>query len=413
MFVELNELKGLIVLLEHLENSDDWIELSNRFSCSFILDSDKEISSIKNLFNEGTLFLKKETLLSSIDEAMTRMSIEPFETVVVSKNFEYLKTIQNHSHIGTLYINSTLDQSQVGHMPDYHLKEVKDIIKFVKEYPGYFAEVNTTIINQYGAPFSNKGIVFDYFMEYKGLQLKVVACGRYYSARHYFKNRVHQLSHRILRSKNDDSQAHLFNPIFLSVVNSLNADGVTRVPPRPNGERDRFRKIVEHISTKTATKDYCDYLNCIEDFPKQKTMTNQESRSINVEGKFVASPDCQGKKIVLIDDVITTGATVGECAKTLLDAGAKEVIIVVLAVNQYDPIFPIYEKKFNCSICAEDLHLRIFKTGKGFFYSCNNWNRADHKDNSTTIFYKAGWEQINRLNILKPDDFEDDDQLFF
>ncbi|MBE7897490.1 hypothetical protein G7L40_02075 [Paenibacillus polymyxa] len=412
MFVELNELKGFIVLLEHLENLDEWIEISNKFSCSFILDSDKEISTLKELFNNDTFFLKKETLLPSLDQAMSHMNIEPFETVVISKNFEYLKTIQNHSRVGTLYINSTLDQSQVGHMPDYYLKEVKDIIRLVKEYPGYFAEVNTTIINQYGESFSNNGIVFEYFMEYKGLKLKVIAGGRYYSSRHYFKNRVHQLSHRIIRSKSNDSQMDLFNGIFSSIIKSLNADGVTRVPPRPNGERDRFRQIVELISAETNTINCCDHLKCIEDFPKQKTMTNQESRSINVEGKFVSSPDCRGKKIVLIDDVITTGATVGECAKTLLASGANEVVIVVLAVNQYDPIFPVHEKKFTCSICGEDLHLRLFKNGKGFMYGCNNYSRADH-NNSTPVFYKEGWEQINSQNILKTDDFEDDEHLFF
>ncbi|MDN4085986.1 ComF family protein [Paenibacillus polymyxa] len=411
MFVELNEIKGLIILLEHVENLDEWIEISNQFSCSFILDSDNEISSIIKLFNDKTIFLKKETLLLSIDEAMSRMNIEPFETVVVSKNFEYLKTIQNHSRVGTLYINQTLDPDQVGHMPDYQLKQAKDIINTFREYPGFFAEVNTTIV-KFDQPFSNKGIIFDYFMDYKGLRLKVVGCGRYYSARHYYKNRVHQLSHRILRSKNDDSQMHLFNPIFASVIKSLEADGITRVPPRPNGERDRFRKIVEYISTETDTMNCCDYLKCIEDFPKQKTMTNQESRAINVEGKFVSFPDCRGKKIVLIDDVITTGATVGECAKTLLEAGASEVIIVVLAVNQYDPIFPVHEKKFTCAVCGEDLHLRLFKNGKGFIYGCHNYSRADH-NGSTPVFYEVGWKKINCQNILKPDDFEDDDQLFF
>ena len=37
------------------------------------------------------------------------------------------------------------------------------------------------------------------------------------------------------------------------------------------------------------------------------------------------------KRILLIDDVFTTGATVRECAKVLLDAGAKQVDVLTLA----------------------------------------------------------------------------------
>jgi predicted amidophosphoribosyltransferase len=43
-----------------------------------------------------------------------------------------------------------------------------------------------------------------------------------------------------------------------------------------------------------------------------------------------------GKKILVIDDVFTTGATVKECARVLLKAGARQVNILTLARVRYE-----------------------------------------------------------------------------
>ena len=57
------------------------------------------------------------------------------------------------------------------------------------------------------------------------------------------------------------------------------------------------------------------------------------SRIENVSGAYHVHKrkDCRNRVILLVDDIMTTGATGSECAKKLLNAGAKEVIFLVVA----------------------------------------------------------------------------------
>jgi ComF family protein len=62
---------------------------------------------------------------------------------------------------------------------------------------------------------------------------------------------------------------------------------------------------------------------------------NRTERRRNVRGAFVVRPGhaarVKGARVLLVDDVLTTGATVSECAKALRRAGAAAVDIAVLA----------------------------------------------------------------------------------
>lgn len=67
--------------------------------------------------------------------------------------------------------------------------------------------------------------------------------------------------------------------------------------------------------------------------PKRQSSLSEEERAENVKGTFVVrEPELvRGRTILLVDDIMTTGSTLSECAKTLKDAGAWRVWSVTLA----------------------------------------------------------------------------------
>lgn len=100
--------------------------------------------------------------------------------------------------------------------------------------------------------------------------------------------------------------------------------------------------VVKHLPANFILVD--NILKKIRHTPKQSSIENREERFTNIVGAFavVESPaptpipvgrwsKIVGKNIILIDDVITTGATIGEARRVLLDAGAKSVFAFGIA----------------------------------------------------------------------------------
>jgi ComF family protein len=54
-------------------------------------------------------------------------------------------------------------------------------------------------------------------------------------------------------------------------------------------------------------------------------------RAVNLKNSFEVRDRLHKTRLLLVDDVMTTGATARECAKTLMKAGAAEVVVITLA----------------------------------------------------------------------------------
>lgn len=69
------------------------------------------------------------------------------------------------------------------------------------------------------------------------------------------------------------------------------------------------------------------------DVPAQSGIGGPEKRRANISGVYTVPDEelVRGKRVLLIDDIVTTGATLSECAKTLRLFGAEDVVCAALA----------------------------------------------------------------------------------
>ena len=76
---------------------------------------------------------------------------------------------------------------------------------------------------------------------------------------------------------------------------------------------------------------------------QQQIGLSRAQRASNVQGAFKVAPeraaDIAGRRVILIDDVLTSGATVDACARALLRAKAASVDVLVFArvVDSHKP----------------------------------------------------------------------------
>lgn len=115
-------------------------------------------------------------------------------------------------------------------------------------------------------------------------------------------------------------------------------DVVTAVPLRPAAKRERGFDQVEPLAKGIAKEFHIPYVRLLRkclDTPSQKLLTMEQRRS-NLLGAFdVTNKELtEGKRILLLDDVVTTGATTNECAKMLKIYGAQRVYVAAIALTR-------------------------------------------------------------------------------
>ena len=108
------------------------------------------------------------------------------------------------------------------------------------------------------------------------------------------------------------------------------------VPMHPKKQTQRGYNQAELIAQKLAENLRIDFANDVL-FKQRQTETqsslDKKSRQRNVKDAYNCKKEqkINGKRVILFDDIYTTGSTVKECSKVLKQFGAKEVIVLTIA----------------------------------------------------------------------------------
>lgn len=113
-------------------------------------------------------------------------------------------------------------------------------------------------------------------------------------------------------------------------------DLIVPVPLHPTKQRERgfnqSAQLAKHLARELGLP-FCDHvLRRIVPTQTQTRLTREE-RHRNMRNAFagISGEQIQGRRVIIVDDVFTTGATTSACAGALIKAGAAEVCVWTLA----------------------------------------------------------------------------------
>ncbi len=127
-------------------------------------------------------------------------------------------------------------------------------------------------------------------------------------------------------------------PVWQGPAGLAPYSAIVPVPPRRGKDRTALPHLIAKRLGQVLGVPVLAPLRVARELKPQKTLTREE-RLRNVRGAYAVRPgtDLGGKRLLLVDDVITTGATVSACALALLEAGAVEVAAFCLAADEELP----------------------------------------------------------------------------
>lgn len=399
LFRCISKLKGLVIDVDSfVDNHNAWSELFENYQCVFITSDESTKNTLISIYGEKSVLFVDDFLKFFLPNWKTQIMIMNMLDLKATE-FAYISTsniFMNNAMAflsSTIWVSQDISYSNISISPDLICSSINEIYTYLSNnIYGFYGEAVIDPEN------SGSGNIIPIKMDIENTSISLVVLGRYFSYSHYM-NQLHPYSSAIFLNKQEgkkyygvftDELSNIYSNAVKTLSSIKNVDAVLNVPVRL-GKANRFKAIVDKIAKDNHILDISNQFVCIGDYPSQKNLSTQE-RQLNVKGKFEFNGDLNGKNVVLIDDVISTGSTIKECVETLTKNGANKVYVVVLAVNQRSGSYwKSAEPIVNCPKCNDKMHLLVNSKTGDFFYSCYSCSK--------TLSYHDGKKRlINNVN---------------
>lgn len=161
--------------------------------------------------------------------------------------------------------------------------------------------------------------------------------------RHHDDNVANNLIFSLKRENRDDVLSFLASEIETAIINTIGEDRdftVTNVPRRKSAKVkygiDHSKLLAKRVAKDLGLK-YVSILKSKSRMPQKSLIGIDRIKNAEFDIKRTAE---KGTRFILIDDIVTTGASLGSCAALLHAIGAKEIIGASLAVAYKDKYTP-------------------------------------------------------------------------
>jgi len=144
---------------------------------------------------------------------------------------------------------------------------------------------------------------------------------------HYFKYKNYDFLAKFLSSLMSE---HLLNSGF----NLNEYDFITSVPAHPTRLKERGYNQAELLGKLLSNSFKIPFKNGIINakiIKPSQTILHKAEREINVKGSFGVKERMMNKKIILVDDIVTTGSTIKVISEALKKKGADNVTVITLS----------------------------------------------------------------------------------